>query len=81
MSTMLPDDLRVIWYRPITSAHRACFCGRPATWVKWTRDDHGYFCDRHWALWRQRFEANPGRVALRRGSGGPHADAEAAAKD
>ena len=61
-------ETTTIFYRPILSAdtgHR-CFCDRAATWEKRTGEVHAYFCDRHWKLWRNRFEADPGPCRLRR---------------
>lgn len=67
LSRITPNEPVLIHYRPLTpreSGSLRCFCQRPATWKKAAGDVASVFCDRHWQLWRQRFEADPGPCHL-----------------
>jgi hypothetical protein len=67
ISHITTNDPVLIRYRPLTPRETGslrCFCHRPATWEKTAGDVSSVFCDRHWHLWRHRFEADPGPCHL-----------------
>ncbi len=69
MPRIAPSEPTIILYRPLKTSETAdlrCFCQRPATWEKHASDVSAVFCDRHWQLWRRRFEADPGPCRLYR---------------
>lgn len=74
MPRVATPEPTIIVYRPLRASETAalhCFCHRPATWEKRAGGVSGVFCDRHWQLWRRRFEADPGPQRLHRAPSAP----------